>query len=281
MLDQHALIAVETAPPVSPFDDPECQYLAMPQSMRTFAAPSAQDWGRIPGARELLTRLADGLSSSCHGMGPTLIDLAPFDEDIRHFMDQLLGEGEISVLADAPSQRLNIVEAVYTGVWRVRLFQNGAPVQDILETGPFPRILADWLASHECPPSLPDSFPENLMNAPALVHELFDKTARFVPGREEVINLSLLPLTAEDIGFLVECLGLAGISILSKGYGECRITRTRLPNLWWVQYFNSTDQLILSTFEITALPEVVMAAAEDLEDSASRLKEVLAELERS
>ena len=35
------------------------------------------------------------------------------------------------------------------------------------------------------------------------------------------------------------------------------------------------DTLILDTFEVTTMPEVAMAAPEDLADSAARIREVL------
>jgi hydrogenase-1 operon protein HyaF len=136
--------------------------------------------------------------------------------------------------------------------------------------------LFDWATTRKAQSSLPAQFPETLMNAPSLLYEVFAKSQAFAAGGEEVINLTLLPLTPEDMAFVVECLGLAGLSILSRGYGDCRIRQTGLPNVWWVQYFNSPGQLILNTLEITALPKVVLAAAEDLEDSAVRLDELLA-----
>jgi len=278
MLDKHAALALEAAVPVTPFDDPECLYVALPETMRTFAPPSLHGWGEIPEGKQLLTRLAEGLASSRQGGDAAVIDLSAYEADTRTFADQVLGEGEISILADAPGGRLIVNEAVFTGVWRVRHYQDGKLERDYLETGAFPRKLADWVVSHDSPPSFPEVFPANLMNAPALVHEVFAKSRAFAPGSEEVINLTLLPMTPEDMAFLVECLGLAGISILSKGYGECRIRLTRLPHVWWVQHLNSTGQLILNTLEITALPALLMAAPEDLEDSSSRLADVLAGL---
>ncbi|MGB0217246.1 MAG: hydrogenase expression/formation C-terminal domain-containing protein [Alteromonas oceani] len=41
-----------------------------------------------------------------------------------------------------------------------------------------------------------------------------------------------------------------------------------------MQYYNSTDQLILDTLEIVAIPAVACAAPEDLADSAVRLSEI-------
>ena len=277
MLDKHAPIAVEIAEPVSPFDDPECRYVAMPEAMRTYAPPLlAQDWRQNPQGRAVLSQLAAGVADSLNGKEAAIIDLSSYDAETRSFVEQILGEGELSILADRPGERLIVNEAVFTGVWRVRRYQDGNLAQDYLETGAFPQILAAWSAASDSPPSLPVNYPDNLMNAPALLYEIFAKSKDFAPGSEEVINLTLLPLTPEDMAFLIECLGLAGISILSRGYGDCRIRRTGLPNVWWVQYFNSPGQLILNTLEITALPKVVMAAPEDLEDSASRLNEVFA-----
>jgi hydrogenase-1 operon protein HyaF len=42
-----------------------------------------------------------------------------------------------------------------------------------------------------------------------------------------------------------------------------------------VQYFNSMQTLILNTLEVVDVPEVAMAAAEDLADSRQRLRELL------
>ena len=46
-------------------------------------------------------------------------------------------------------------------------------------------------------------------------------------------------------------------------------------NLWRVQYFNSMQTLILNTLEVVEVPEVAMAAADDLADSRERLRELL------
>jgi hydrogenase-1 operon protein HyaF len=90
-----------------------------------------------------------------------------------------------------------------------------------------------------------------------------------------VINLSLLPHTPEDLLWLGEMLGTGSVTILSRGYGNCRITSTGTRHVWWVQYFNSQDQLILNTLEVTPVPVVACASREDLEDSRERLEEIL------
>ena len=90
-----------------------------------------------------------------------------------------------------------------------------------------------------------------------------------------VINLSLLPHTPEDLLWLDEALGLGAVTVLSRGYGNCRVTATAQAHVWKVQFFNSMDTLILDTFEVTEMPEVALAADEDLRDSATRIRDVI------
>jgi hydrogenase-1 operon protein HyaF len=46
--------------------------------------------------------------------------------------------------------------------------------------------------------------------------------------------------------------------------------------VWWVQYFNSMDQIILNTLEVADVPEVALVASDDFQDSIERLAEWLA-----
>jgi hydrogenase-1 operon protein HyaF len=90
-----------------------------------------------------------------------------------------------------------------------------------------------------------------------------------------VVNLSLLPLTPVDIAYMDHRLGTGRVLILSRGYGNCRITNCCVPNTWRVVYYNSQDTVILNSVEVTDMPEVACAAPEDLSDSVERLSEVL------
>ncbi|HQS11393.1 MAG TPA: hydrogenase expression/formation C-terminal domain-containing protein, partial [Xanthobacteraceae bacterium] len=79
----------------------------------------------------------------------------------------------------------------------------------------------------------------------------------------------------EDLALIDAAVGIGGLTILSRGYGNCRIDAAARRDVWRVRYYNSTDMLILDTLEITDLPEVACAAPEDIADSAERLTEVL------
>ncbi|MGL1701369.1 hydrogenase expression/formation C-terminal domain-containing protein, partial [Vibrio parahaemolyticus] len=45
-------------------------------------------------------------------------------------------------------------------------------------------------------------------------------------------------------------LGRGSLIVLSRGYGNCRVTNTGTRNVWWARFYNSQDALILNTIEI-------------------------------
>jgi hydrogenase-1 operon protein HyaF len=96
-----------------------------------------------------------------------------------------------------------------------------------------------------------------------------------------VVNLSLLPLTVDDIGYMDLRLGTGRVLILSRGYGNCRITNCCVPHTWRVVYYNSQDTVILNAVEVTDMPDVACAAQEDLLDSLERLQEVIEWVDQS
>lgn len=114
-----------------------------------------------------------------------------------------------------------------------------------------------------------------VVNGPHIVSELLEQCE----GREQfaepyAINLSLLPHSPEDLAYLDAALGKGEVTMLSRGYGNCRIESTAIADVWRVRYYNSQDALILDIIEVSAVPDVACAAPEDLADSAVRLQEV-------
>ena len=115
------------------------------------------------------------------------------------------------------------------------------------------------------------------MNAPSLLAEIEYQSHAWRAGAPaHVVNLSLLPLSPADHRYLEEMLPVGPVAIMSRGFGNCRITSTELANVWRVQYFNNMQTLILNTVEVVDIPEVALAAPEDLADSALRLSELAA-----
>jgi hydrogenase-1 operon protein HyaF len=80
---------------------------------------------------------------------------------------------------------------------------------------------------------------------------------------------------------LNRALPVGPVAIMSKSFGNCRVTSTGTRDVWRVQYFNSMQTMILNTIEIVDLPEVALASDDDLADSHTRIVELIAWLDES
>ncbi|WP_072374355.1 hydrogenase expression/formation protein [Hyphomicrobium sp. NDB2Meth4] len=259
-------------------DGAELEYMEMPKAMRTYSAPALpepDDAQGVEHALDILAKIRDAASAQRANDPPFAIDITDLDAQNRTFLDQALGDGEVSIVAGSTFQAQ---ESVFAGVWRVQEYGvTGRIKHDCIEVGSFPSLVLDIAhqgtlegSSHR------GSLPPGVVNAAALATELDDKIAAHRPGAEAyVINLTLLPLSEEDVAFLDHRLGPGSVTVLSRGYGNCRITSTGTRNVWWVRYYNSRDTVVLNTIEIVDVPGVACAAPEDLADSAQRIEEIL------
>lgn len=280
-------IPVVTFGPGSHTEEESLNYLDMPREMDTYCPPSLpepEQFAALTQARAVLACVLDLLDRAANGGAGGQIDLAGLDEDERSALNQVLAEGEASArLLDADAGLdIRIQEAIFTGVWRLISVQGSVVVSDLIEVGCVPTIVHDLARTDACRPVTPwdGPLPPGVQNAPMLVAEVRDQSRRWLPGQPpHVINLSLLPVTPEDIAFLDHQLGTGRVLILSRGYGNCRISNARLPNTWRVVYYNSLEKVILNTVEVVDLPEVALAAPEDLRDSHSRLADIVAYLD--
>lgn len=282
-------IPVVALGPGTQTEDEHLDYLPMPKDMDTYRAPMLPEPEEIAGraaAREALVQVLALLDQAADGGAGGQVSLQALPSEDRQLVNQVMGEGEASAIVREESSPLEvrIQESVFAGVWRLMTFSDGALVDDVIEVGPVPallRVVAEEDAEREYRPWL-GPLPPNVQNAPLLVDEVRDQVARWQPGHtSHVVNLTLLPVTPEDIGFLDHQLGTGRVLLLSRGYGNCRISNTRLPHCWRVVYYNSMDKVILNTVEVVDMPEVAMAAPEDLRDSHERLQDVLGYLEQS
>ncbi|WP_193368692.1 hydrogenase expression/formation protein [Pelagibius marinus] len=263
-------------------DGGQLEYMQMPAAMMTFAAPDLpepEDTAGLEAAKTALAEVLARLQNYERDGAHNIVSLAGLDAANLELVNQVLGEGEVSVVAGA---ELQAQEAVLAGVWRVRGTDGeGRVVRDEIEVGTFPTSVAA-LAFKDARPAvtIPESFAPDVFNAPPLLPEINEHipqvAAQGVGGAApHVINLSLLPHTEADLALLAGLLGEGPLTILSRGYGNCRVTSSGTHSVWWVQFYNSQDALILNSIEISKMPEVVCAAAEDIAESAERLHEIL------
>jgi hydrogenase-1 operon protein HyaF len=266
-------IAVVAAGRVGPGSQPEDEHpldmLGVPSDMHTFRPP-INDSTASPevyrAALDVLRHVLAGLETMTDDATRVFrMSMLDLDPAVLKEVNEMLGQGEVSILADG----LTAQETAFTGLWRVR-----ADGVDDLEASSFPTALRERAAARKMPQASTEPTPSNLMNAPALLVEIRDAASSCQPGDEaRIINFSLMPVTPEDAAWLDVQLGRGGLSILSRGFGNCRITATAYPNVWWVQYFNAMEKLILNSVEVVDVPIVAQAAAEDFADSRVRLAE--------
>jgi len=260
-------------------DGQELDYMEMPREMVTFdlpIAPEPEDTLGMEEGKARLNALQKLLANYKIGTRAALLELGDLDQKNLGLVNQILGEGEVSLVSGPDIQ---VQEAVFAGVWRVLHFDDGKVVRDTIEVADWPHSVADRVFSRAAKTGAlaEDPLPESVFNAPSILTEIADAVANYKPGTPtHSINLSLLPHTEQDLEYLAQKLGVGDTIILSRGYGNCRVSSTRTNNVWWVQYYNSQDALILNSIEIVNVPEVVCAAQEDIDDSAVRLAEVMA-----
>jgi hydrogenase-1 operon protein HyaF len=251
----------------------------MPREMSTFEMPRLPEPGPetdVAGAREVLAAFLGHMDAwLAGGVELAALDLIGLPADTLRVLNETLGEGEVSAMVEAEHE-IRVQETVFSGVWRQQHLRGTHLLHDILLAAPIPpvvRALAQERASSRLRP-LP--LPAGAMNVPALVNELQEAMDRSGPATpSHVINLTLLPLSPEDAGHLDAVLDGGSVVLLSRGFGNCRISSTAARNVWRVQYFNNMQTLILNTIEVVPMPEVAIAAREDLVETRDRLADLV------
>jgi hydrogenase-1 operon protein HyaF len=268
--------------------DDALDVMPMPRAMATFEMPRVPEPGPgndVAGARDVLatflSHFDDWLAQDDElalrtPQQPPALDLAALAPDALRVLNETLGEGEVAAIVDA-GHEIRIQETVFPGTWREQHFDaSGALRHDYLIAAPIPPVLTALARTSAAPALRALPLPAGAMNVPALLHELqqaMDSSSAGTPAH--VINLTLLPLSPEDVTHLDTLLDGGAVVILSRGFGNCRIRSTAARDVWRVQYFNNMQTLILNTIEVVAIPEVAVAAREDLVETRGRLADLV------
>lgn len=274
-------IPVVALGPGSQTEEVELEYITMPKGMDTYRPPVLPEPEEVVGlaaGKAALHAILDAVDAWLTDREPAPVDLAGMSAPDLALVNQVLGEGEVSARVEGELSVL-VQESVFAGVWRCIVRRGEQLVSDTIQVGAVPSVLVEAArgnATQQGPIAIPASLPPGVMNAPSIITELNDQITQWKAGMPaHVINLTLLPLSPQDVDFLDEQLGAGSVVVLSRGYGNCRVASTGVPNCWRVVYYNSQDAIILNTIEIVDIPEVACAAREDLSDSHERMAEVL------
>ncbi len=274
-------------PGSQPEDDAELDFLRMPRDMNTFAmprVPEKADPAALAASRDVLASFLAALEAWDPGSatkGPRL-DMTGTSPAALEITNQMLGEGEVSIHIKG-ERRWRIQESVFTGLWRCcEVDAAGRLLADWMEAGAVPEVATE-AARAAANTGLPAvDWPAGAMNSPALVAEIGSQLQTRDPAaRAHVINLTLFPMTPDDHAVLERALPVGPVAMISRGFGNCRVTSTLTRDVWRVQYFNTMNTLILDTLEVVGVPEVALASAEDLVDSRERLAELVQWMDES
>ncbi len=262
------------------FETEQLDFVSLPREMSRYRAPDMpepEDVLHLRGARAVCDWLGRTLLDYRIGDEPHIADISDLDAANRELVNQILGEGEVSLLYDDADLQVRMQESVLAGIWRTFYVDDeGRITRDLIEVCDVPVLARRSPDATTLSDLARDSAPDDVMNALPILTELQDRAAAWRPGGlPYVVNLTLLPLSDGDMRFLDDVLGTGPVETLSRGYGDCNITSTAYPGIWWVRYTNSMGTLILNTLEITEIPAVACAAQEDIEDSRQRFQELL------
>ena len=260
-------------------EDEGPSYIDMPHEMQQYDAPiipGPDEVQHLAVASEAMAWLTEALAAYQTDQPPQIADLNHIDNESRKLINQILGEGEVSITYNG-TPRAHVQESVLAGVWRTLYFDDDGKVAiDLLEVADVPHIV---FADRDHEPSIDlseNADAENMPNALPVLFELDDHCRNFeLNGNPQSINLTLMPLSQAELEFIDERLGRGPVDILSRAYGKCQVISTRNRHVWWVRYYNAMGTLILNSLEVTNVPMVVAAASEDISDSANRLEEIL------
>jgi hydrogenase-1 operon protein HyaF len=283
---------VAIGPGTQAVDEP-LDFMPFPGRMDTFVAPPHPQVADPAVARAARTLLEDALARARRfdfgGDQLLELDFGTLPPDVLRYVNEALGAGEVAaIIRPAPESarrlgaaEIRIQETAFPAFWRVlHLRGDGSVVRDLFEVGDMPHLVAESALAASRSGVAPRPRADGVMNAPPILAEVAAASARYAAGGEgHIVNFTLLPVSPEDMQCLVDSLGVGPATILSRGYGACRITSTLLRHVWWVQYFNSMNQMILNTLEVARVPEVALAARDDFEASLARLAEWVETLE--
>ncbi|MFQ3452025.1 hydrogenase expression/formation C-terminal domain-containing protein [Bradyrhizobium sp. UFLA01-814] len=228
-----------------------------------------------PNAVALLSNLAAAVAGQKSAAQTQLFKLATLSDLERKLIADILGTGEIAGVAALPDGSVaRIEESVLAGIWRVCIGSD--PAQEYIEVGAVPQIVRRAASDLTSTNLTINAAPEGAMNVLPVLAEIRERALAWRPGMcAHVINFTLLPMNPVDQAFLQQSVGNGPILLTSRGYGTCRVHATGIRNVWSVQFFNSTDSVILDTLEVGGVPIVALAADEDFEDSAERMQEII------
>lgn len=112
--------------------------------------------------------------------------------------------------------------------------------------------------------------------ASSLMREIADHLAHLArTGEIAAIDLRSLPMTEADRAELAERLGRGEVEIFFNVAGASEAWETNYAGVWWVRHLGADDRVAAERIEIAPIPDMAMAAGEDIAAAAAHLRDAL------
>ncbi len=100
-------------------------------------------------------------------------------------------------------------------------------------------------------------------------------------GESTVIDLGRLPFGPGEIEELEVALGAGEINATLDALGKSRIRETIYPGVWWLEHYNTGEELAGRYIEITRVPEILTSQEADIAAGLARLHERITQTEKA
>jgi len=94
-------------------------------------------------------------------------------------------------------------------------------------------------------------------------------------GEGDMIDLQDAQLAPQDYEMLREALAEGEVHAVIDAIEPAEVRETIYPGVWWFTQYNAEGDIVADLIEVTPLPEVLKADAQDVADGLARLKEFL------
>jgi len=109
-------------------------------------------------------------------------------------------------------------------------------------------------------------------NLSPILHQIRHALEKLLTHQEaSAIDLNAMPFAPGEKDKLKETLGEGEIKSQLNVLGRSEIYETQYAGVWWIEHYNSHDNVMGQLIEITWLPELLKSQPEDVEDALSEL----------
>lgn len=119
--------------------------------------------------------------------------------------------------------------------------------------------------------------PELRGNALPLLHEIRHALARLLEeGEPTVIDVQSLPMGPGDLRRLLDALGEGEVKAELEALGRTVIRESRYSGVWIIEHVSGSGAIASRFIEITWVPSLLQAQAEDVRKGLTELADALA-----